>query len=513
MKPILLAIVSGILLSTSYIPFYPWALFFCLVPLFSVWVGESRPLRVFMLGWICQFVFNLVGFHWIYHTAREFGHLPFVPSVIALAGFASFASLDLPLSGLFVSLIKQKFKLKPIFEISLYALGFFIVQRIYPTIFPWHLGYPWYWAHWPAIQWTDVIGFEGLSLITLLAQVLFWQIWQSRRNVFTVVRLALLFLLFFVPFNLTGKIRGESYVKQLNSSDALEFSALVVQANIGNLEKAYAEKGEGYQDYIVAQYLDLARDGLKQYPDSDIIAFPETALPISLNSDWSHKPENQAVYSFIRESQKSLITGAYSHEAPQSNPFNSVFLFNKNAELLNSYNKTHLLAFGEYIPLGDFFPILYQWMPFISHFRSGAGPHVLGWEKVNFGIQICYEGLYPQFSRGLVEKDANVFFNATNDSWFGRNFEPQQHLFMTAARSLEYRTPMIRATNTGISTVINQTGEMSAASPIYEKWHQQFKLRVYEKPERTLYARFPFVVFLLAIALFVLTLFFGRKVA
>lgn len=505
-----LAGISGVLLSTSYIPFYPWALFFCLVPIFSAWTMESRPWRVFLLGWFCQFIFNIIGFHWIYHTAREFGHLPPIVSAIAVVGFASFASLDLPISGLIVSLMKRKWKFKPIYEVTLYAVTFFIVQSLYPTIFPWNLGYPWYWGHWPAIQWADVIGFEGLSLLTLLAQVVFWQMWKSRRNPRAVVRLAIFFLAVFVPFNLLGYQRGKNFETYLSEADGKDVSVLLIQANIGNLEKAFAERGEGYQDYIVQEHLSLTREALEQYPNADLIAFPETALPISLNLEYDFTKESQLVKNFIKETKKTFIVGSYTDSFPRRNPFNSVYLFGDNGEQLDFYNKTQLLAFGEYIPFGDWFPILYQWMPFISHFERGPGPTVLGWNEVKFGIQICYEGLYPRFSAGLVGKGANVIFNATNDSWFGVNFEPVQHLYMTAARSLEFRVPMIRSTNTGISTVVSQTGKMPEMSPLHQKWYAQSKLRVLNNAEPTLYAHFYFVVFLTAVLIFTLCLILGR---
>ncbi len=470
-----------------------------------------NPKRVFFLGWISQFVFNMVGFHWIYHTAAEFGHLPFIPSAIALIGFASFESLDLPIAGLLVALLKKKYSFKPLHEVLLCALSFFIVQGLYPTIFPWSLAYPWYWANWTAVQWADVVGFEGLSLFTLISQVLFWKIWQLRKDRRMVARYGVFFLCVFSALNITGRQRGLALEEKIASSDGKELKFLMVQANIGNLEKAYAEKGLQYQDHIVKEYLNLAREGLQKYPESELVVFPETALPVSLNNEVRRIPEAALVRDFVRETARPLITGAYADSIPDGNPFNSVFLFGPQADLLGYYNKTHLLAFGEYIPGGDLFPILYDWMPFISHFGRGPGPSTLTWNDLRFGIQICYEGLYPKFSRGLSEKGSDIFFNVTNDSWFGKSFEPQQHMIMTAARSIEFRRPMIRATNTGISTAITQTGKLLTQSPLHEKWYEMLKIKLEKDPEPTLYARFPYVVFFLAVLLFGFVFYVGRK--
>ncbi len=511
MASFILAAVSGLLLCTSYIPFYPWALFFCLVPLFAAWTKESSPKRIFILGWLCQFIFNLVGFHWIYHTAAEFGHLPMIPSAIALIGFASFASLDLPLAGLLVGLIKRRYPLPKLYEVALYACGFFIVQSLYPTIFPWNLGYPWLWAHWPAIQWADVVGFEGLSFFTLMSQVLFWQVWQMRKQTRSVIRLCLIFLFVFVPLNIFGYHRSQQWKADLASDDARDFSVLMIQANIGNLERAYAEKGVAYQDYIVNEHILLTKQALQQYPAPDVVTFPETALPVSLNPEYENLSLNQLVRDFIAEIKIPVLTGGYRDTFPKTFPFNSVYLLGSKGEWIDSYDKTHLLAFGEYIPMGSTFPILYDWAPFISHFDRGQGPKALDLHGTKFGIQICYEGLYPLFSRGLVDQGSDIFFNATNDSWFGENFEPMQHLYMTAARTLEFRRPMIRATNTGISTVITQNGEFLELSPLNQKWYALYKLRLLNNPEPTVYARFPYVVFLTALGVFIACFIWGRR--
>src|SRR4051794_35394248 len=95
-----LPILSGILIGTSYIPFPPWTLFFCLVPLWSFYLEHPlEPKRIFIAGWISQFLLTLIGFHWIAHTAYAFGHMPWSVSLIVLLGFCTFAHLHIPIAG------------------------------------------------------------------------------------------------------------------------------------------------------------------------------------------------------------------------------------------------------------------------------------------------------------------------------------------------------------------------------------------------------------------------------
>jgi apolipoprotein N-acyltransferase len=126
--------------------------------------------------------------------------------------------------------------------------------------------------------------------------------------------------------------------------------------------------------------------------------------------------------------------------------------------------------------------------------------------NLQVGSQICYESLYPDFSAELTKKGAQVLVNLTNDSWFGPSFEPQQHLEMTLARAIETRRPLIRSTNTGISTVMDAAGRRYEASPLFKQWVGFYEIPYDSKPALTIYTQFGswlpgLVVLLLAFAL------------
>src|SRR3954471_24806163 len=96
-SPYLLAIVAGLLVGTSYIPFPPWAIFFCFIPLWIAWLRAPTWTQVFWTGWLAQFVLTLLGFNWVSYTVHEFGHLPWVGAIAVLFGFASICTLSIPL--------------------------------------------------------------------------------------------------------------------------------------------------------------------------------------------------------------------------------------------------------------------------------------------------------------------------------------------------------------------------------------------------------------------------------
>ncbi|RYZ80208.1 MAG: apolipoprotein N-acyltransferase, partial [Proteobacteria bacterium] len=212
----------------------------------------------------------------------------------------------------------------------------------------------------------------------------------------------------------------------------------------------------------------------------------------------------------LRPLGKTLLTGAYSKDLPgAANPrltYNSLFLVDSEARSVSPpYHKTYLLAYGEYFPFSDQFPILLKWFPFISNFGRGQGPSILNYPHpegdIRIGGQVCYEGLYPEFTRGLAEKNADVLANVTNDSWFGRTFEPKQHLYMTLGRAIEVRRPLIRSTNTGVSTVILADGTVLQQSPLHEEWFGTYDLRMKKNAPTTdfvLWGHYTWVILVLA---------------
>ncbi|HND84732.1 MAG TPA: nitrilase-related carbon-nitrogen hydrolase [Pseudobdellovibrionaceae bacterium] len=110
--------------------------------------------------------------------------------------------------------------------------------------------------------------------------------------------------------------------------------------------------------------------------------------------------------------------------------------------------------------------------------------------NIKVGPQICYEGLFPQFSTGLARRGAEVIVNVTNDSWYGYPFEPRQHLYMTFARAVETRLPLVRSTNSGSSGAITAQGKVLLASPTDTHWWGAVEVPLTSKPQLSFYSKF-----------------------
>ena len=471
------------------------------------WHRNQSVKQIFIGGWITQFILNLIGFHWIAHTATEFGHFPFIAGIAVLIGFAAIAHTYYAFGGALAFLIAKRFPLRPIPKFALFAVMFALCDRLFPMIFPWHLGYPWLWAKWNGAQFADMIGFEGLNIVTIAANALLaWTVitrnWRPVAGAVTLV----------ICVQLIGFVELNSW--KTNDS---EISILSVQGNIGNFEKLMVEHGYNFKPPVVHKYLELSRQGLREHPDTQIMIWPETAYPALLDEHALYDPLTSYVRSFLRETKTPLLTGGYSADRNSQAVYNGFFNLNAEGNLPNPpYRKTILLVFGETFPFSEYLPYMDKLFPNQGSFTRGSGPTVMkvslkGGGTINVGPQICYEGLYPWFASAQAQQGAQIFVNVTNDSWFGKRFEPNQHMYMTLARAIEFRRPLVRTTNTGITTAILASGEVLQKSPSGREWTGEFKIPYLSHSPHTIYEKtgflWPWVLAFTA----VLLLRFGRE--
>jgi len=449
-----LPIVSGLILGTSHIPFPPWGIFFCFVPLWVFILKQTEWKKIFWGAWVTQVVGQLIGFHWVAYTVSQFGQLPVVVGILALFLFCALANLYFPISAVLSYFLQKKFNLSEHWYIALLPFTFLLAEWCYPTIFFWHLGYTWLWAKLPGYQLTDWIGFYGLNVITLVINGFMAYAYlhkEKRKPIFiglTATALVIMSLHFLRPLP----------YGDVNETEQL--SATIVQGNIGNLAKLQSGKGLSQAvSSAVNTFLRLSKAAMEKYPDTKVLIWPETAFPETIIHKKTNRYQVRKVFAFLKEHNVDLITGAYQTFAKNpKQPYNSMILLTKEGEFNPGYQKTHLLAFGEYLPGASIFPKLKDLLPMVSDFGRGDGA-----------------------------KPFPYLINLTNDSWFWYPFEPYQHMYVTLSRAIENRRPLIRATNTGISTVVDSQGRIFENSPHGEEWFGNYKVPFAKTPQKTFY--------------------------
>ncbi|HEX9205730.1 MAG TPA: hypothetical protein VF853_07370, partial [Candidatus Deferrimicrobiaceae bacterium] len=321
--------LTGLLIGTSYIPFPPWALLFCHVPLWIFWLREGSIRRVLWGGWLAQFLFCLIGFHWVAYTAHEFGQMPWPLALLVLLLFCAFGHLYLVLAGLSWAILRDRLGLGRTQQLLLLPVVTAIFHRYVPLIFPWNLGYPWLWARLPAFQLAEFVGFDGLGVLTLFLNLALLAAWERRKE-----RAGALILggtaAFLLLFNWAGWAAGRGQPVP----DA-EARVLVVQGNVGNFEKIYAEKGLGFRDDVVGRYFRLTAQGLRRAGERapDFVVWPETAFPEVIRADRMDAEYTGALRSFVRIGNVALVTGAIGHDEAKRKPTNAMFFFDRDGTL------------------------------------------------------------------------------------------------------------------------------------------------------------------------------------
>ncbi len=488
-----LPILSGLLIGTTYIPFFPWALVFCLAPLWIFWFRNRTSYKKLIIGsWLTQFILNIIGFHWVAYTVQEFGGFPAPLAYLVLLLFATAAHLYYPIAAVLWARCAKH--ISPGAAWVLIPVAFLLCETINPTIFFWHLGYPWLWIQLPGAHMAEWIGFYGLNIVTLAMNLLVVLFFIQRKKYFLVLAVALFAVTNGIGYGL--KVRAE---KNIANTETLR--VLVVQANIGNAIKAEQEKGSNFHQYILRKFLELTDAGLRAGADTaghsaqntnsqttDLIIWPETAFPDRARAGkYVGRLQDSLRYS-LNTFGVPLLSGAYEQD-DEMNIYNSLVLFDKKGQFVESYRKTYLLAFGEYFPFASYYPQLKVWFPMVSDFGRGRGAQVIHYsDTLKIGSQICYESLFDGFSRDLILAGSQVIVNVTNDSWFGHHAEPYQHGYMTLARAMEFRVPLVRSTNTGISTVIQADGTIEEQSPLHQEWFGHYDVKYAKTPPRTVYS-------------------------
>jgi apolipoprotein N-acyltransferase len=504
---------TGVLFSTSYPPFPAWALFFAFAPLWVYWYKTPRLRNVFVSGFTAQFLFTFIGFNWIAHTATEYGHIPFALSILVLIGFCIFASLNLVLAGLVAKLLQARYPLRAPFFFLLVASLSGLCDWVYPMIFPWNTGYPLYFSHLGTAQLGEFVGFQILGTLVYLANSLFALSYFN----FPKKGWSAPLIIFVVGLFLTETL-GHWTSNRLPVDDK-SVSVLLIQPNIGNYDKFVAERGNGYQAPVVEKFFTQARLGLEkafaEKKKPDLMIFPETSYPASLDPYFADTFYTRQLTDFIDKYNTPALVGSYSDDPPQilhPKTYNGFFPILPHSPLTTGYRKHLLLAFGEYFPGSDMIPFLKTIVPAISDFGRGSGPMVFTINGIGYTPLICYEGLDTNYVREAVKIGGQILVNVTNDSWFGKNFEPYQHMIMTAARTIEYRRPMIRVTNTGLTTVIDKKGKTLLTGPQDEPWTILTDVPYSSRPMHTVFESVEPYVTLILLSLVLIIFFVGRLI-
>ena len=402
------------------------------------------------------------------YTIHEFGGFSWPLAILGLLGFSGFANLHIPLSMLLWLGIKKLFEPGRRMLYLLFPVCMGLGKITYPMIFEWNFGYSWFYGSWPAMQTAELWGFQFLHTLTLFFNLLVFAIIKivsktGYKNK-TAWGMACGGLLLFLVLN-----AGGVFLKYRLPEANQTATALILQPNIDN--NAHLKIPGNYNRKIFHKLTNQTTAGLDVYKGEepiDFIIWPEGTYPYHIKRRPRKGRESHTTLSlkeYIRKWNTPLILNAKGVSGKGRT--NSVFSFDSKGRLFQPpYDKVKLLIFGEYLPAESFLKKILPY--FYTSFLKGDGQHstVSLASGTVLGLQICYEGLFDGLNRTLSQKKPQVIVNVTNDGWYDKWIQPRQHFYMTLARALELRVPMLRVTNTGISGLISHKGEILFLSQV-----------------------------------------------
>ena len=242
----------------------------------------------------------------------------------------------------------------------------------------------------------------------------------------------------------------QNYYLKKGTDESIEgFTVRLVQPNI--------KQKDMWKKENELQHLEILIDLSNKSPKPDLVVWPETAVY------WLPEESPEKLQSLAEQVRSPLLFGALRFNRDTKKLFNAVFLIDDKGEILRFYDKTFLVPFGEYLPLGGllrYFNIFGNSYRLVDGFSSGSGLKLIKQSGFpTFLPLICYEALFSNEILGEV-KEAHWILNVTNDAWFGNSSGPKQHLNIARMRALENNLPLIRVSNNGISAKISKNGKI-----------------------------------------------------
>lgn len=469
MKKWLPVAVSGLLIGFSF----PTFLFGHKLPNlgFLAWFGLAPLLwllknvcwkRAFLYGWLTSMIYFFFSFHWLYIALHVYGYLNPVVSVLIPLLLASVLALYV---GAACALAKglEKNCGAPFLFLFPAAFTLFEWARNYTPFngFPWgnltmsQASYTW------LIQISDITGVYGVIFLVALINVWltesFWHLRQKEISKYIPKTILMVCLVGFVLGY--GALRCQKVTKETKEAPRMKIG--LIQPNIPQDEKWDPASMEKQVDFFAQ-----AVESLEKHVD--LIVWPEAGFTKVLNNADTFLPPAQIGIS--QEGQAITLLGATteSFTANRRQYYNSAVLVHSSGIILGRYHKTHLVPFGEYIPLEKLFPFLKP-LAVIGDFAPGLETEPLALADWNVAPLICYEDIFPELSRSMVRQNAHLLINMTNDAWYGYSSAPFQHVAMAQFRSAETKRAMVRATNTGVSAIIDPAGRLLLSTPIFER--------------------------------------------
>ena len=466
----LLPFLLGAFAVLGFAPYYVYpASIISLIGLFYIWNTAETAKQTLVSGFYYGLGLFGVGIYWIYISLHDFGGMPAWIAVFCTFLLCAFLAIFPALVGY---LCKKYSAISSSSLMLCIPLFWTLLEWVRSWIFT---GFPWLTIgysqapHGPLAGFMPIVGVYGVSFITVLFSSLmaFWLVNAKKLSALWQRKMLAILLCIWLGGSLLKLIE---WTKPINES----ISVALLQGNIPQDMKWSPDIAQQTLD----TYLTMA-----QQSQAQLIIMPETALPMlasKLPQQYLTQLKNHAI-----SNHGDILMGAVegfeaTNATAQNQYFNS--LLSIGTAKTQSYRKSHLVPFGEFIPLKNVLGWIYRDflnMPLsdLSRGSTMQKPMEIVGQKV--AINICYEDVFgEEIIRQLPQ--ATLLVNVSNDAWYGKSPAAHQHMQFSQVRALETGRMMLRATNTGATVMIDTHGEIVAHAPHFSKTTLEVSAQGYE---------------------------------
>ena len=465
-----LSALSGLLLAFSF-PRFDWAplALFALIPLYFA-IHPLSPKKAALQGFTAGIVFYSVALSWVVNTMVDYGHLPLPVAWAVLLLLVAYLSAYL---ALFCGLAKYLTRGNPAFFFLLTPVLWTGLEYLRST--PEVLGFSWLslgysqYSKPELIQIAEFTGVYGVTaLIVLVNSGLFYACHPeiTHHSRFARLRWPVAGATLTVLLACWGY--GNFTLKQYAEASNQAGAPLKVSLLQGNI-KQEMKWDPRHSGEVLQRYFNLAEKAAQAKPD--LIVWPEAATPFYFGIE----PEGTTrVLNHVAHTGVPALIGAPSAIRTENAAgkrevfyYNSAYFIDATGTPKGRYDKIHLVPFGEFVPFRKILFFVEKMVMAIGDFQRGDAYDVFEVKGQPFGVNICYEIIFPDLVRQPVKNGARFLVNITNDAWFGRSAASYQHIAIAALRAVENRVPIVRAANTGITGIITADGTIHQPTELF----------------------------------------------
>lgn len=455
--------LSGILLFACF-PQFDWTflVWIACVPLILAALYEPSLLRAYVLGAVSGIIFLVGSVYWFTIAMRHYGNLS---APVAWAVMLLFAAVMSSFWGAFA--LAESWVARRSLRLALLLAPFLWTALELGRTYYYFSGFPWNLLGYAVAplglrQIAAATAVYGLGFIAVATSALVaWMVIEQR----------------FEPKRLAGIAFALWIVALVIANHALRPGPLPPPRNLAVLVQPNVPLNEAADDWapwrnrapldkLIHMSLHAAKASGGASGPAPLIVWPEDSAPFFFNRDPVFR---DAIEDMAREARGYAVVGATNFAGiDQTSPQNAAIVIDPLAVPVLQYAKIHLVPFGEYVPgwlsglAGKITSEAGDFVPGRSYAQAATSE---GWVSVF----ICYEAIFPQLVRRLAQDAPAVLVNISDDAWYGDSSAAAQHLSMASMRAIENHRYLLRATNDGITAVVDPNGRILARLPRHQE--------------------------------------------